>query len=154
MSGPRYGMMFNIPPITPITTAFFNPMIVNVVDMIIIMVHISMISPNMYLVSSSFDSLIIFATFSVCFSGVNAIIILCIIFGSRSMKNVMNTTIRRLDNALAIEGRNEFQVYDVVEITDDKTAPMLVRLRKPLISFSIYCNVSSYELIILNLPRK
>ena len=28
------------------------------------------------------------------------------------MKNVMNTTIRRLDDALAIEGRNEFQVYD------------------------------------------
>ena len=28
------------------------------------------------------------------------------------MKNVIDTTIRRLDNALAIEGRNEFQVYD------------------------------------------
>lgn len=28
------------------------------------------------------------------------------------MKNVINTTIARLDAALAIEGRNEFQVYD------------------------------------------
>lgn len=28
------------------------------------------------------------------------------------MKNVIDTTIRRMDDALAIEGRDEFQVYD------------------------------------------